>query len=64
VLDVNLRGDAIYPLAEALRHRGVPFVLATGYDPIRESYRSVACWEKPFDARALASAFPALARQP
>ena len=31
VLDINLRGDMAYPVADALRERGVPFVFATGY---------------------------------
>lgn len=33
ILDINLGGDTnAYPVAEALRERGVPFALATGYD--------------------------------
>ena len=31
ILDVNLNGQAIFPLADELRERGVPFVLLTGY---------------------------------
>lgn len=31
VLDANLNGASVAPLAEALRARGVPFVFATGY---------------------------------
>ncbi len=31
VLDVNLRGQKIYPVAEALDARGIPFVLVSGY---------------------------------
>jgi len=31
VLDVNLRGEKAYPVADALRERGIPFVLSTGY---------------------------------
>lgn len=62
VLDINLRGDAVYPVADALRGRGVPFVFATGYDeasvPLR--YRDVPRWEKPFDPRALVQALTAL----
>jgi CheY-like chemotaxis protein len=30
VLDVNLRGDKVTPVAEALANSGVPFVLASG----------------------------------
>ncbi|HSP25448.1 MAG TPA: response regulator, partial [Saliniramus sp.] len=30
-LDMNLRGEHILPVAEALMARGVPFLLVTGY---------------------------------
>ena len=61
VLDVNLRGELAFPVADALRARGVPFVFATGYaaEMIPERYRAVPCCEKPFDGpeivRALAT---------
>ena len=32
ILDVNLRGEMIFPVADLLIERGVPFVLTTGYD--------------------------------
>lgn len=32
VLDVNLHGRMIWPVVEILKGRGVPMVLATGYD--------------------------------
>lgn len=32
VLDVNLGGDLVYPVADALAGRKVPFVFVTGYD--------------------------------
>jgi DNA-binding response OmpR family regulator len=32
LLDVNLRGEMVTPVAEVLRVRGVPFVLASAYD--------------------------------
>jgi hypothetical protein len=32
VLDVNLKGEAAFPIADALLGRGVPFVITTGYD--------------------------------
>lgn len=31
ILDVTLRGGKVYPLAEQLLARGIPFVLASGY---------------------------------
>lgn len=32
LLDVNLAGEMVFPVAEALDRRGVPFLLVTGYD--------------------------------
>ena len=32
ILDVNLRGQPVWPLADALQEKGIRFVLATGYD--------------------------------
>src|SRR5262245_5644483 len=32
VLDVNLNGDRCYPIARALRDRGVPYLFLTGYE--------------------------------
>ena len=32
VLDVNLKGQKSYPVADALAARGVPFVFSTGYN--------------------------------
>jgi len=34
VLDVNLRGRAVYPVAEALQERRVPFIFCTGYEMV------------------------------
>jgi DNA-binding response OmpR family regulator len=31
ILDVNLRGELVDPVVEALRSRGVPMIFATGY---------------------------------
>jgi CheY-like chemotaxis protein len=58
VLDINLKGEMVYPIADALRARGVPFCFATGYDSavLPRSYRDVPCWEKPFDLAKLVGA--------
>lgn len=34
MLDVNLRGEMSYPIADVLSRRGVPLIFATGYDSI------------------------------
>ena len=31
VLDVNVRGEMVFPVAEELKARGVPMVFCTGY---------------------------------
>ena len=61
VLDLNLKGDHGFPVADALAERNVPFVFATGYDEtvIPERHRDVKRWEKPFDMDALLADLPA-----
>ncbi len=55
VLDVNLRGERVFPVADALAARGIPFVFTTGYDGIvfPDPYASVARCEKPVDKKRL-----------
>ena len=50
VLDVTLAGQPIYPVAEALAARGIPFVFSTGYGSagIDEPYRDRPVLQKPF----------------
>lgn len=49
-LDVNLRGELVYPVAEALAARGVPFAFVTGYGEkgIDARYRDAPVLTKPF----------------
>ncbi|MGF1627658.1 MAG: response regulator [Alphaproteobacteria bacterium] len=65
VLDINLRGERVYPVADALTARGVPFVFATGYDmaTVPETYAQVPRCEKPVD-RARLTRLLSLNRQP
>jgi hypothetical protein len=58
LLDINLRGEPLYPLAEALRARGVPFLFLTGYESlaIPEAWRGAPRIEKPFEAATLLGA--------
>ena len=50
VLDVNLGGQPIFPLADLLRERGCPFAFATGYGDagLREVDRGAPVLQKPF----------------
>ena len=62
VLDIDLRGVAVYPVADVLLARGVPFVFATGYDLAQfdPRYAEVTRFEKPFDPRSVAATVMAL----
>jgi DNA-binding NtrC family response regulator len=55
VLDVNLRGEMIYGLADELTGRGVPLVFVTGYGPeaIDARFTNVPVLQKPVDSAAL-----------
>jgi CheY-like chemotaxis protein len=50
VIDVNLNGRSVYPLADALKHRGIPFVVASSCNErsIPAAYRSGPFVQKPF----------------
>lgn len=55
ILDVNLAGDPIYPAAEALARRDVPFIFSTGYGGggIKDPYRNRPVVQKPFGQQEL-----------
>jgi len=50
ILDVNLKGENVWPVAAELRLRGVPFVLASGghVDPPPPEFAGAPLIEKPF----------------
>jgi CheY-like chemotaxis protein len=56
VLDVNLGGQPIFPLADYLREKGAPFAFATGYGDagLREIDRGSPVLQKPFRETDLA----------
>jgi CheY-like chemotaxis protein len=62
ILDVNLNGEPISPVADVLIARGVPFVFATGYGQrgVPEPYRATATLQKPFQLDALGEAIAAV----
>jgi CheY-like chemotaxis protein len=50
ILDVNLKGESVWPVAERLRDKRIPFVLATGghVDPPPPEFANVPVIEKPY----------------
>ena len=55
ILDVNLAGEAIYPVADALAQADRPFVFSTGYGGagIKDPYRDRPVVQKPFSQQDL-----------
>jgi DNA-binding response OmpR family regulator len=55
ILDVTLRGGKVYPVAEVLLARGIPFVLASGYGDwaLPETLRDQPRLTKPFTSTHL-----------
>ncbi|TNC65391.1 response regulator [Rubellimicrobium roseum] len=53
ILDINLGGLMVYPVADVLRQHGIPFVFVSGYDheEVPDSYADVPYCEKPLDVR-------------
>ena len=55
ILDVNLDGEEVYPVAEVLTARKLPFVFVTGYGEasLPEAYRGRPALQKPFQSERL-----------
>lgn len=62
ILDVNLDGSPVYPVAEALAARGIPFLFATGYGQaaLPEPWCDRPTLAKPFYRRDVGNAVTAL----
>jgi len=58
VLDVNLAEHAVYPAADMLAERGIPFVFTTGYDAsnLPPRFANVLRCEKPISMSRVARA--------
>lgn len=58
ILDINLRGEMAFAVADRLIARAVPLVFATGYDStvIPDRFDHVVRCEKPVDLRQVAAA--------
>lgn len=58
ILDVSLRGEMVYPVADRLVERAVPFVFTTGYDAssIPPRFAHVVRCEKPINMKRVTQA--------
>ncbi len=56
ILDVNVNGKVISPVAEVVARRGRPFIFATGYGAqgLPEEFRDRPTLQKPFQMETLA----------
>ena len=61
LLDVNVAGREVFPVAEALKARGVPFVFSTGYGEagLPDHWRGHPTIQKPFTEAAVHEALMA-----
>jgi len=55
ILDVNLDGEEVFPVADLLAKRGLPFVFVTGYGEgsLPDAYRGRPALQKPFQSEQL-----------
>lgn len=65
LLDVNLVGVPVYPVADVLVRRGIPFGFLTGYGEVglREEYRKHPVLKKPFTQKNLVGLLGTLLQQ-
>lgn len=61
LLDVNLRGKEVFPVAEILSDQGIPFAFLSGYGRagLPEKFRTRPVASKPFQIEELAAALSA-----
>ena len=65
ILDVTIRGGQVFPVAENLRSRGIPFVFASGYGDwaLPASLQGQTRLTKPFTVEELQTRMQALCEQ-
>ena len=62
ILDVNLSGEASFPVAKVLVERGLPFMFATGYGTLglEAPFENTLTLKKPFELKDLSQALDQL----
>ena len=64
LLDVDLGGEPVYPVASVLQARGIPYLFMTGYGGLDEPWRGRRIVHKPFDLDQLRNEIAAALRDP
>jgi PAS domain S-box-containing protein len=66
ILDVNVGGEFVYPVADRLLERGIPFVFLTGYgrESVDQRYQFVQILEKPVGRQVLENVFATALAEP
>jgi PAS domain S-box-containing protein len=66
VLDINIGGQLVYPLADILAAENIPFVFVTGYgtEELQSRFSSVPILQKPIERHALQGLFSCPAAVP
>lgn len=61
ILDINLGGLTVEPIADVVDRRGLPIVFASGYDQnsVPAAFAGRTLVQKPFEISKLAAAIPA-----
>jgi len=62
LLDIDLGGTPVFPLADALTARGIPYLFATGLaaETLPDRFRDVPCFTKPVRLQAIIAALGVL----
>jgi CheY-like chemotaxis protein len=66
LLDINVNGLVIFPVADVLEFRGIPFIFSTGYSiqALPERFRDRPTLSKPFSSQALDEALSEIRSRP
>ena len=66
ILDFNIKGKAVSPVADLLKACNRPFIFATGYASynLPEGYRDHPALQKPFQVEALGKMIDAVLKRP
>jgi DNA-binding response OmpR family regulator len=65
ILDINVAGVEVFPVARELARRGIPFVFVSGYDcrTLPQEWRGRPSLQKPFQPADLARSMRAFANR-